>query len=445
LKMLGTPAGDGAVTWASGPIPGIGSFYAMSVEHAALCNSAAHFAAIIDLLATGSTEPARLRAVDTMPTLRSTMAPVVYDAGPIPYPTEEEVALSLLGGRKRQPLQARPAPCLQVYCKAMDLRFVTQPVMVGHYLHDAISGPEALIDRELVRQELSMRHRLGLYAGAQGTATVVLLTNNAEERRRGKTRGAVVIGLGSYGELSAVTLTEAVRVGSLRYLLQLVDRQSGDAPEAIEAPLSALLLGYNSTTNISVEDSVAALVRGVLAANQQFSEARPDVPVRITQLEIVELYLDIAATAARALVRVAEQINRDSARYGMRVEADQELRQGKGFSQRLDASQGVAYWPRLEVTDADQREECLSPRLRVPNPWPPSHAGPSPNDSGSPTSVNGHARKPPCISGSQDWWSPWWRPRSGSPPTWRISPGPCSSCWYPMTSKTRPGRWTAWC
>ncbi len=361
LKMLGTPAGDGAVTWASGPIPGIGSFYVMPVEHAALCNSAAHFAAIVDLLATGSTEPARLKAVNTMPTLRSAMAPVVYDAGPIPYPTEEEVALSLLGGRKRQPLQARPAPCLQVCCKAMDLRFVTQPVMVGHYLQDAISGPEALIDRELVDRELSMRHRLGLYAGAQGTATVVLLTNNAEERRRGRTRGAVVIGLGSYGELSAVTLTEAVRVGTLRYLLQLVDRQSGEAAEAIEAPLSALLLGYNSTTNISVEDSVAALVRGVLAANQQFSEARPDVPVRITQLEIVELYLDIAVTAARALVRVAEQINRDGDRYGMRVEADRELRQGKGFSQRLDASLGVAYWPRLEVTDADLREECLSP------------------------------------------------------------------------------------
>jgi CHAT domain-containing protein len=361
LKMLGTPAGDGAVTWASGPIAGIGSFYAMPVEHAALCNSASHFPAIIDLLATGSTEPARLRAVNTMPTLRSAMAPVIYDAGPIPYPTEEEVALSLLGGRKRQQLQARPAPCLQVSCKAMDLRFVTQPVMVGHYLQDAISGPEALIDREIVGRELSMRHRLGLYAGAQGTATVVLLTNNEEERRRGRTRGAVVIGLGSYGELSAVTLTEAVRVGSLRYLLQMVDRQSGDAPEAIEAPLSALLLGYNSTTNISVEDSVAALVRGVLAANQQFSEARPDVPVRITQLEIAELYLDIAATAARALVRVAEQINRDGARYGMRVEADRELRQGKGFSQRLDASQGVAYWPRLEVTDADQREDCLSP------------------------------------------------------------------------------------
>ena len=361
LKMLATSAGDGAVTWASGPIPGIGSFYAMPVEHAALCNSASHFPAIFDLLATGSTEPARLRAVNTMPTLRSAMAPVVYDAGPIPFPTEEEVALSLLGGRKRQPLQVRPAPCLQVCCKAMDLRFVTQPVMVGHYLQDAISGPEALIDRELVRRELSMRHRLGLYAGAQGTATVVLLTNNDEERRRGKTRGAVVIGLGSYGELSAVTLTEAVRVGSLRYLLQMVDRQSGDAPEAIEAPLSALLLGYNSTTNISVEDSVASLVRGVLAANQQFSEARPDVPVRITQLEIVELYLDIAATAARALVRVAEQINRDGARYGMRVEADRELRQGKGFSQRLDASPGVAYWPRLEVTDADQREEFLSP------------------------------------------------------------------------------------
>jgi hypothetical protein len=319
-----------------------------------------------------------LQPVDTLPKLRSDVEPVAYDAGPIPYPTEEEVALSLLGGRKRQWIQPRPTPCLQVRCKAMDLRFVTQPVMVGHYVQDSISGPEALIDRELVGHELSMRHRLGLYAGAPGTATVVLLNENSEERLRGRTRGAVVIGLGSYGDLNAVSLTEAVRVGTLRYLLQMVDRQCGEAPEAIEAPLSALLLGYNSTTNISVEDSVAALLRGVLAANHQFSEARQDIPVRVTQLEIVELYLDIAATAARALVRVAEQINRDGARYGMRVEADRELRQGKGSSQRLDASQGVAYWPRLEVTDADQREESFQAKgeERRPAPSPPGGSDP---------------------------------------------------------------------
>jgi CHAT domain-containing protein len=79
--------------------------------------------------------------------------------------------------------------------------------------------------------------------------------------------------------------------------------------------------------------------------------------VRVSQLEIVELYLDIAVTAARALVRVAEQINRDGSRYGMRVEAARELLQGKGSSQRLDASQSVAYWPRLAVTDADQNKE----------------------------------------------------------------------------------------
>ncbi len=196
----------------------------------------------------------------------------------------------------------------------------------------------------------------------RATATVVLLPPNKEERLRGSCRGAVVIGLGSYGSLTTASLTEAVRVGTLRYLLQLIDRQGGASSEPIEAPLSALLLGYNSTTNISVEDSVAALVRGVLAANQQFAASNRPLPVRVSRLELVELYLEIATTAARALLSVAEQINRDGARQGLRVEAARELRHGRGSSQRLDASQVVAYWPRLVVTDADESGEPCPPK-----------------------------------------------------------------------------------
>ena len=86
---------------------------------------------------------------------------------------------------------------------------------------------------------------MGLYAGAVGTAVVVLRLPNAAEKLRGSCSGAVVTGLGPYdGTLAANTLTEAVRTGALRYLLQYADC-SGE--RSGEISLCTLLLGYNST------------------------------------------------------------------------------------------------------------------------------------------------------------------------------------------------------
>jgi hypothetical protein len=43
----------------------------------------------------------------------------------------------------------------------MDLRFLTQPILLGHYEQDPIAGAEALIDRELLDGDLSERYNLG--------------------------------------------------------------------------------------------------------------------------------------------------------------------------------------------------------------------------------------------------------------------------------------------
>jgi hypothetical protein len=107
-------------------------------------------------------------------------------------------------------------PCLRVLCKAQNLRFVEHPLLVGHYEQDPISGPEAVIDRWLLKGELTTRHRLGIYAGKANTATVVLIKDSETGLHQGKGRGAVVIGLGSYGDLNMEALTEAVRIGTLR-------------------------------------------------------------------------------------------------------------------------------------------------------------------------------------------------------------------------------------
>ncbi|MEI7968817.1 MAG: CHAT domain-containing protein [Betaproteobacteria bacterium] len=360
-RMLGCGQGDGTVTWRSGLIDGLEegrNVFFMRAAHGALADTEDAFPALVDLLEEGTTARTRVLSMNR-PGVRGVDRVVPMEPGPVPFPTVDEVADNLAG--PRPPRRARPVarPVLQVSCAAMDLREASSPILVGHYEQDAISGAEALIDRELVGNELTLRHHLGLYAGRLGTATVVLLSRNDEERRRGSARGAVVAGLGELGSLSMGSLTEAVRTATLRYLLQLVDNQGADqsAPpeDRSEIALSSLLLGHNSTTNITIEDSVGAIVRGVLEANRQFG-ATMKQPLRVSRLELVEMYLDTAIAATRALQRVAVRLNAEAARHGVRVEAQTYLTQREGWRYRLDAPESNGYWPRLIVTDAQPGE-----------------------------------------------------------------------------------------
>jgi CHAT domain-containing protein len=342
-KMIGTVEGDGTVTWKSGAIDGIGARYYMPAVHGDLADTDEYFGALDELLRAGATAA----LPDAPPAVRDVkaMKPVAYEAGPPRYPMPEEAAHPLMGRAKHRSLKARPLATLRVKVTAMDLRFVTQPIMVGHYEQDAIAGAESTIDRDLVDLALSERYNLGLYAGPVGTAVVVLRMPNDAERLRGSLCGAVVTGLGKYdGTLAANTLTEAVRAGALRYLLEYVNcsgRRSGTVA------LSTLLLGYNSTANLTIPASVEALVRGVAEANVKFKESTND-SLRIGSLEIVELYLDSAIAAMHALTDLAARIDR----LGVRLEVPQELDRGMGIRQRLDDSRVIAYWPRMIVTDA---------------------------------------------------------------------------------------------
>jgi CHAT domain-containing protein len=347
-KMVGTAEGDGTVTWASGAIGGIGRRYYMPAVHGDLANTDEYFDALDELLRTGATGalPDRPPAARAAKTLR----PITYEAGAPRYPMPEEAAHPLMGRSKRKRLKTRQVPTLKVRVKAMDLRFVTQPIMVGHYEQDAISGAEAIIDRDLVDRALSERYNLGLYAGPVGTAVVVLRLPNDAERLRGSFCGAVVTGLGKYdGTLAASTLAEAVRAGALRYLLQYVDcsgRRDG------EIALSTLLLGYNSTANLTISASVEALVRGVVEANVKFQESTNNT-LSIRSLEIVELYIDSAISAMHALTALATRINSDIDQPGVRLEVSQELERGLGIRQRLDDGRAVAHWPRMIISNAD--------------------------------------------------------------------------------------------
>ncbi|MEO6408338.1 MAG: CHAT domain-containing protein [Burkholderiaceae bacterium] len=353
LKMVGTTCGDGTVSWESGRIGGVGSHYYLPAPHGDLPSTAEYFPALAELLATGATgglmtSPPATRAIEQP-------LPSTYDAGPPTMDGGEALARGLMGGVPRVQIEARPKRRLEVLVKAMDLRFLAQPIMVGHYQQDPIAGPQRLIDRELLDGDLSERHTLGLYAGPRGTATVVLRVPNEQERQRGSLTGAVVAGLGPYdGALNVPDLTEAVRTGVLRYLLQVVDvLGKGER----ELPLSTLLLGYNSSANLSVGASVEALIRGVLEANAKFYETTR-LPIRVARLQIVELYLDTAITAVYEMRQLTAKLAGVADRLGSTLVGSPELQQDEGVRQRLFDNRNASYWPRLIVTDADAQDEA---------------------------------------------------------------------------------------
>ncbi|WP_332673258.1 CHAT domain-containing protein, partial [Aromatoleum sp.] len=383
LKMVGTPEGDGSVSWASGRLANLpdAQCWFMPADHGGLTDTPEHFPALVELLETGTT--ARLGRV---PVPRGAAAATVrYDAPPPVLPTEEELARSIAGTRPTRRRPAAAVQSLQVSVTAMDLRFARQPVICGHYIGDPIAGAELSIDRYLVQGALRQRERLGVYAGDVGSSAIVLQARGSEDRLRGTGRGAVIVGLGRFGELTTMDIGETVRAGVLRFLLHSLDRQGADDAGGNgsdgDLTLASLLVGYNSTAHINVEDSIAMIVRGVIAANRQFADAMPRTRLRVARLELIELFLDTAITAARAVRELPERIAGDLRRLEARIEAAEELREGEGARPRLTVFARFGYWPRLIVTDADRLDDALDP---------------APDDAGlRPSPLPGGALQPP--------------------------------------------------
>ena len=371
LRMIGTLNGDGTVTHLSGLLKGLVQkerVWYINADHAGLAGKEDAFPALRELLERGDTA----RLPKTRPAVRGADETFRYDAGPVLYPTEQSLSRSLLGGREPVRRRSRSKYSLSISCRAMDLRHAIDPILVGHYEGDPIAAAEAQIDRTLVNGALIQRYHMGMYAGKPGTTTVVLPRSNEEHAQTGVQRGAVVIGLGQYGGLTAGRLGEAVRSGVLRYLLHLVDIEGGRLTEETpprEVRLATLLLGYNSTTNISIADSVHAIVRGVMAANRQFAEAM-ESPLRVAHLEFIELFLDVAISTAGAIRRMAERLEREADAMGCHLAPTSTLTTGKGAQPRLEAISGDSYWPRLTITDADRRDDSCSPECREKPNYP---------------------------------------------------------------------------
>jgi len=180
-----------------------------------------------------------------------------------------------------------PLPPVAVRMVNGHLNYATYPVLIGHFLNDGIVSAEKEMDYHLDRQ-LSGRYELGLYPGAVGTNLVVF--------SEGKTRnpGAVIVGLGVPEEITPFRLSQTVEQGCLEYAM--INRDESGRDEEKETGISTLLIG-SSYGNLSLSNSIQAILEGVRNANKKIqSMEEADLPL-ITELEFIELYQEKAVNA----------------------------------------------------------------------------------------------------------------------------------------------------
>ncbi len=368
LRFFVSQRGDSSVLWDDGLLPGVPTWYAPGIGHGDLAKDRSIFSAIEDLLEQGRTE-ARVLQRDAPVSRGEDKPKPMVEREPAYYPDEDMLVRTALA---ISPPRARAAVRrgVQVSVTHGSLAFAEHRVAVGHYEGDTIVAAEAYLDHVLGGR-LSARHALGLYPGPAGTHA---LFDNPSPK--GKPHGALVVGLGEVGKLTPSLLSASFACGLLELARQVVESPQPEARaetgERREIRVSSLLIGTGAG-GISVQDSVLALLRGVVEANGTLEQAGQADRVRIAAIELIELWEDRAIGAARAL----RQIDQDPGLTGA-FDVTELVHQGTGGNRGVRASgEDQDWWHRLQVR-ADRhgalRFTLLTQRARAEETLVPTQA-----------------------------------------------------------------------
>jgi pimeloyl-ACP methyl ester carboxylesterase len=336
FRFEATNRGDGRVTWATGMLPGVPTWY-MDTTHGDLAAEEDAFPAILELLETGRT----MRLPLTPPGARDVEEKFEFerDAETL-FPDEESLLRDVMGSRPaRRRVDAGVETVTQVRVVHGDLAYARYPLAVGHYQDDAIVSAESALDAEL-GGELRQRFQLGLYPGPLGSSAV-FFKPNAPTAGPKRLPGALIVGIGGAGSLTAAALTRAFSRALLEYVLEWSERRPASAQllgtgENPTLGLSSLLIGTGEG-GISVSDAVAALLRGVADANA--SLASTSVRERIGEIEFIELWEDRALQAMTAL-----GILQADAEFVRAFKFSVELSASKGGRARPSVSEPPGWW-----------------------------------------------------------------------------------------------------
>lgn len=345
LKFLADVEGDGAVASAAAGLSGVPA-WCVAAAHGDMPRHEAVLRATVDLLRQGATDalPRWFPAGAAGPAFE------LPDKAFIPDPDEWELLAAALGasapgraGRETYPLRVSVAHG--------SLQYARFPVAVGHYRGDVIVGAERFLDGRLGGQ-LTRRQQMNLYPGDVGTAEVLLAPGRTPP-------GGLVIGLGAVGEIAPEVITRGVMEAALRLALEIAEsRQAAGAPGWGSAALSALLIGTGGGRSLSIENSVAAIVKGVILANRALRERGLWDRARIDEVEFIELYQDLATRAAYAVRNLGSHLRIVLEEQEIIEPAVHLQHKPGGLTERPANEFATGWWRRLQVSEMPAAEHA---------------------------------------------------------------------------------------
>jgi triacylglycerol esterase/lipase EstA (alpha/beta hydrolase family) len=380
VTIMATSRGDGRVPWATGiPSELATQTYYMNAVHGDLANTEDSFPAIVDLLNTGTTS----KLSQTPPAARGDVRETfpLREADIDGFPDEASLAAAASGGRRGRKKRRVQQP-VRVKVVHNNLIWADCPVVVGHYRDDVFVGAESALDRQLDGR-LRELQRLDLYPGAFNTSAAVLnesVSTVATKRHP----GAVVVGLGTVGELTPGALASTLTHSFTAYGAQAIGierRRRGEGVSTSDAAvldlgIMPLLVGAGAG-GVTLADSIQAVLRAVQGANSRFQSAvdgtetsttRKDdgtrITARIASVSLLELFEDRAIQAVRELRAFSR-----SAEFRSDFVFDEVIVPGKDGERRVTFDEMPGWWQRIRIAYQKEtgalRFEALTDRARA--------------------------------------------------------------------------------
>lgn len=307
--------GDGRVSWKTGIPAGVPVWY-VEAAHGDLASHEEAFSAYRELIETGST---RLLARSAS-SARGEAAPVFMArglAGNGLYPSADEVLTAALGGAKpARRGRAKGETPVDIVVVHGSLAGAESPVLVGAYAGDTLRGSAKFLNDRLGGR-MERARAIGRYPCQPDDAMVF-----SQTEAHAKPAGAIVVGLGSVGELLPGTLTQALSEGLLEYARIMEQLEEADPAQPERLAVSALLVG-TGFAGLPIESGARCLLEALRRANRLLRQS--GMKKRIGHLTLFEEVEGRAITLVQALRDLVGE-----PRFAEVARFDGRLRDGQG-------------------------------------------------------------------------------------------------------------------
>lgn len=342
LQYLGTPEGDGSVTWALGipkNLPAERIYFAHNTAHGNLANDEKLFEGIRDLVTMGATNnleknPPAIEADRSAIEVKGFNQIQVMPEDMVSNRADE--ALKIVQGQKLSIEKEIPKDeYLEVSVVHGDLKIASHPVMVGHFKDDGIVNAEAAIDH-YYEGNLSDRHRISHYPGAIGESLVLFDPDKNPP-------GTIVIGLGDPTTLTPYQLRKSVESGVVKYAMHFRDNYiTGQGHHIADhaSSISCLLIG-TSYGNLPMEIALNAILTGISKANKLIKTIHRLVPVK--SIEFIEIYEHIAQNAFYQL----SELERNTTSLDLNIRLNKKITKKTGAKRKYQFSVENSWWHNL--------------------------------------------------------------------------------------------------